>query len=121
VAESEQEKALTAPMPQLLRVVVGPVAFGADLLIRYALVHHACSTGQHYWFHAISACSLLIVLLAAFGAWRQYTMVLSAADEGGSRLDRTHFASLTAVLLNLGCALLIIANAIPAFLLNPCD
>jgi hypothetical protein len=120
LAQSEQEKAVAAA-PQLVCLLVAPVIFGADLLIRYALVHHVCSTGQHFWLHLVSALSLLGVLVAAFFAWRQYTLMGAGSDEGGSPLDRANFVSLMAVLLDLGTALLIIANAVPAFLLNPCD
>lgn len=100
-------------------VLTGPVIFGADLLIRYALVQHACSTGHHYVLHVVSLMALLIVLAAAWFAWRQYAEVTNATEEGGSEPDRTHFVSLLAVLMDSGCALLIIANAVPAFILNP--
>jgi len=121
LAESLQSNELSAAGPQVLLVVIGPVVFGADLLIRYALVQHACSTGHHYVLHVVSFVCLLIVLTAALLAWRQYAGVLNASEEGGTEFDRTNFVSLLALLMELGCALLIIANAMPAFILSPCD
>lgn len=121
LAQSIKQSDSAAAMPQVLYVILGPLAFGADLLVRYALVQHACSTGQHYWLHLVSILCLVLVLAAALFAWRQYAAVAAASEEGGSQWDRTAFMSLMAVLMDLGCALLIIANAVPAFILSPCD
>ena len=116
-----EKMGLSATGAQVLAAVVGPVAFAADLYIRYALVQHACSTGHAYVLHLVSALALAITLAASLFCWRQYIRVRNAGDEGGSELERTHFVALAGVLLGLGCGLLIIANAVPGFLLNPCD
>jgi hypothetical protein len=106
---------------QVIGVIIGPLAFGADLLLSYLLVHHACSTGHYYVLHAITVVCLLIVLGAAWMSWQQYLPVRDANDSGGSARDRTHFLALFGTISSLFFAVVIIANAVPRWILSPCD
>lgn len=121
MAENTQAKAATAPAPQIVGVIIGPLAFGADLLVSYALVQHACSTGHHYVLHLVSVICLLIALSGAWLSLRQYQAVRSANDEGGSPFDRAHFVALLGMASSLWFAVVIIANAVPRYILSPCD
>lgn len=119
---AENEKTIAkATAPQMIGVIIGPLAFGADLLISYALVQHACSTGHHYVLHLISVICLLIALSGAWLSSLQYQAVRDADDEGGSPLDRAHFLALLGIASSLWFAVVIIANAVPRFILTPCD
>src|SRR5205823_4111402 len=66
------ERSLGAMSAQVIGVFIGPLAFGADLLLSYIMVPHACSTGRFYVLHTVSAVGLLIVLIGAWMSWRQY-------------------------------------------------
>ncbi len=121
MAENKKATMARAPVPQVMGVIIGPLAFGADLLISYALVQHACSTGHHYVLHLVSIICLLIALSGAWLSWLQYQAVSNANDEGGSPFDRAHFVALLGIASSLWFALVIIANAVPRFILSPCD
>jgi hypothetical protein len=121
MAENTQAKAATAPLAQIVGVLIGPLAFGADLLISYSLVQHACSTGHHYVLHLVSGVSFVIALFGTWLSLRQYQAVRNANDEGGSPFDRAHFLALLGITSSLWFALVIIANAVPRYILSPCD
>jgi len=106
---------------QLIGVMIGPLAFGADLLLSYMLVEHSCSTGHFYVLHVISIVCFLIVLGGAWMSWQQYQNAREGNDEGGSPLDRSHFLGLMGTVSSLFFAVVIIANAVPRFILSPCD
>jgi hypothetical protein len=106
---------------QVIGVVLGPLAFGADLLLSYMLVPHSCSTGHFYVLHAISIVCFLIVLGGAWMSWLQYQNAREGNDDGGSPLDRSHFLGLLGTVTSLFFAVVIIANAVPRFILSPCD
>jgi hypothetical protein len=102
-------------------ILVPPVTFGTDLLLSYALVQHACSTGHFYVMHAITVVAVLIALSAGFLSWREYTRIPEADDEGGSPFDRAHFMAIYGMASALGFTLAMIAIAVPRFILSPCD
>jgi len=111
----------SAMSAQVIGLLIGPLAFGADLLLSYALVPHACSTGHFYVLHAISIVCFVIVLGGAWMSWQQYQNAREGSDDGGSPLDRSHFLGLLGLASSLFFAVVIIANAVPRFILSPCD
>lgn len=121
MAESTHVRPAPPAAPQILGVVIGPLAWGADLLISYAVVQHSCSTGHYYVLHLISAICFAIAIAGALMSWRYYTGVRAANDEGGSPFDRSHFLNLLGVVSSVGFAIVIIAGALPRWILSPCD
>jgi hypothetical protein len=103
-------------------VLVGPVTFGVDLLLSYSLVPHACSTGHHYVLHVVTAASFLVVATGLFTSLWLYQHIPGLMPERGDVLmSRPRFMALLGIVLSLYCEVLIIANAFPRFMLNPCD
>jgi hypothetical protein len=121
MAENQKATMARAPAPQIFGVLIGPLTFGADLVISYALVQHACSTGHHYVLHLVTVICFVVTLSGAWLSWRQYQGVSNANDEGGSPFDRAHFFALVGIASSLWFAVVIIANALPRFILSPCD
>ncbi len=106
---------------QFYSLLVGPVAWAADLGLSYANVYHACSTGHHYVLHVISVVAFLAALSGAYVGWQEFQAVRDANDEGDSPFDRSHFMALLGVASGLGFALVIIATAVPKLVFNPCQ
>lgn len=103
-------------------VLIGPLVFGFDLLVSYSLVPHACSTGHHYVLHVLTFASLLVVGTGLLSSWRLYQRVPGEMPERGDVLmSRVRFLALAGILLSSFSAILIIANAVPRFVLSPCD
>jgi hypothetical protein len=121
MAEVAEVKSSKSALAQVTGVLIGPLAWGADLLISYALVQHACSTGHHYILHVVSIIAFVVTLGGALLSWRQYQEVREANDEGGSPFDRSHFLALLGVVSSLSFAIVIIASAVPRWVLSPCD
>jgi hypothetical protein len=103
-------------------ILVPPISFGADLLLSYALVQHACSTGHFYILHLITIVALLFTISAGLLAWREYTLIpREANDEGGSPFDRARFMAVAAMMWSIAFIIIILANGVPRMILSPCD
>jgi H+/gluconate symporter-like permease len=110
-----------SPGAQFYSLLIGPIAWAADLGLSYANVYHACSTGHHYVLHVITLVSLIVALTGAYVGWQEFQAVREGDEEGGSAIDRSHFMSLLGIASGLGFALVIIATAVPKFVFSPCQ
>jgi hypothetical protein len=103
-------------------ILAGPIAWAFDEEASYALTQRACSTGHHAIFHVITIISLLIIAGGAISAWGVFVKLPPQSDEeGGHRVDRRRFMAIGGVFLCLMFAAIVIALAIPKWVLNPCD
>ena len=110
-----------SPLPQFYALLIGPIAWAADLGFSYMSIFHACSTGHFYVLHVISLIALVIALTGAFIGWQEFQVVREGTDDGGTPLDRSHFMALLGIASSVGFAVVIIATAVPHFILSPCD
>jgi len=110
-----------SPLPQFYSLLIGPIAWATDLGFSYMSVYHACSTGHFYVLHVISLIALIVALTGAFVGWREFQAVRQGFDDGGTPLDRSHFMALLGIASSIGFAVVIIATAVPRFILSPCD
>jgi hypothetical protein len=100
----------------------GFIAWGTDLGLSYTLEQHSCSTGHRYVLHGISiACFLIALTGFAAGLAEFRRLPSSAKEEGGSHFDRAHFQGLLGMIFSLSFALVVIAGAVPRWILSPCE
>jgi formate/nitrite transporter FocA (FNT family) len=100
----------------------GPIAWGCDLGFSYSLTHHTCSTGHHYVLHAISVICALIALSGLAAGWAAYKVLPEeASDEGKRPMDRAHFQIIFGIVFSIAFTVVIIAGAVPRWILNPCQ
>jgi hypothetical protein len=100
----------------------GPLAWGADLGFSYVLAQHACSTGHHYVLHVITIVCGVIALTGVAAAWSAYSAIpREASDKGQRPLDRTYFQILFGIVFSIAFTVVIIAGAVPRWILSPCD
>jgi predicted lysophospholipase L1 biosynthesis ABC-type transport system permease subunit len=102
-------------------ILIGALAFGADEQITYSLVPHACSTGHIYVLYWATAIALLFALSGAGIATKNLAATQAASIDGGTRADRSRFMAILGIAASLGFATIIIAMAVPRFLLSPCE
>lgn len=103
-------------------ILAGPIAFATDFVVSYALVQHSCSTGRSRLLHTSTLVALLVTLGGLAAAWRSLRAVPAhARDDGGSIFDRSRFMALGGIALSIAFTLVIVAIAIPRFVLSPCD
>ena len=93
-------------------VSAGTVAWGVHISMMAAFTPYVCRSGQAWWFHALSAGLLVptaVALVWSWGFWRAH-----GTDDG------VGFLGAVGALLNLTMGLAIIAEWVPAFLLDAC-
>jgi TRAP-type C4-dicarboxylate transport system permease small subunit len=99
-----------------------PMLTLTHLQVTYALVPKICPTGNTTLLHIVSLCFLVIVIALGLPSWR---CLRRQAPEAGSEdpltPERVHFMAQLGLLTVALFALLIIAQAIPPFIVNPCQ
>jgi hypothetical protein len=102
-------------------ILAGPVGWVADLAFSYVLAQHACSTGHHYVLHVITiVCALIALSGFAAGCVAYRGIPDDASDKGVRPADRTHFQTLFGIVFSLAFTVVVIAAAVPRWILHPC-
>jgi hypothetical protein len=103
-------------------LLLPPTAFLLNLEVAYALVPTACASRNQLPTHVVHLVCLLLVLFAGVTAWRSWksTGETWPGAEGGP-LARSRFMAGLGWLTSLLFGLVIIAQWIPEFVLNPCQ
>jgi hypothetical protein len=100
----------------------GPLAWIFDLSFSYVLTQHSCSTGHHYVLHLITILCGLIALTGFVAGIVAHGAVPSEATEEGARpMDRTLFQVLFGIIFSLAFTVVIVAGAVPRWILSPCN
>jgi hypothetical protein len=103
-------------------LAAGFLAWGADLGLSYMLEQHTCSTGHLYVLRLITAVSLLVALSGFTTGLLQHRKLVHVAEENGVRAaDRALFQARLGIGFSLGFAIVIVAAAVPRFILHPCS
>jgi hypothetical protein len=102
-------------------LLAGPLAWAADLMVRYGLVQWSCGTQQTIVIKLISLMTFLVVVGGGIVAARAYARIPSAAPtDGGRPIDRSRFMAIGGMLTAGLFAVVIIASAIPPWVLDAC-
>ncbi len=103
-------------------VLSGPVTWAVDLVTSYALVKWACGSHGTWLLHLVSVAALAILGGGAAAAWWCHVRLRDEATlEGGRSTDRSRFMALLGLVMNGLFLLVLVANAIPRFVLSPCQ
>lgn len=110
------------PVPAVLwfALFAGMAAFALEEQLSYVLTYNACSTGRLWLVHLVTAFTLG---LAGLGLFLGYAELRSVPDEKekGRYLGRTRFLAVSAIALDIGFMIVIIATAVPKAILSPCQ
>jgi hypothetical protein len=100
----------------------GPFAWAGDEGVSYVMAQHACSTGHHYVLHVISVVFFLVALSGFVTGVAEYRALPREAREEGRRpIDRAHFQALFGIVFSISFAVVVIAEAVPRWILSACD
>ena len=102
-------------------IAAGPIAWGCDLGVSYALAPHVCSTGHFYLLHLITLIALAVALSGFFIAVDNRRRLGGGDDKGGSTHDRAYFDALVGMGYSSFFSVIIVAGAVPRWILNPCQ
>ena len=103
-------------------ILLGPIAWAVDFVLSYAVTHHECSTGAMHWLRVSSALAVLVSLWAAYLGWdSKRRLPEDVSLHGGTVLSRSRAMAIAGIGMGLWFAMIIIAEAVPRFMLSPCD
>jgi hypothetical protein len=103
-------------------LLLAPTAFLINLEVAYALVPTACSTRNELPVHLVHLACLMLTLYGLLTARRCWKAVGATwPGEEGDPLARSRFMAGIGVLMSVFVALVIVADWIPSFMLNPCQ
>jgi hypothetical protein len=103
-------------------VLLPPAAFLLNLEVAYALVPTACRTGNVLLVHLVHLVCLGLAVFGGLTALRYWRRSGSTWPDGeASLLGRTRFMSGLGMLLAIQFVLVILAQWIPSFILDPCQ
>jgi hypothetical protein len=101
--------------------LIPPVAWVLHHQFSYLYTYHACNSGNMWLFHAGTLLLLLFAASGSFLAWRAWKDTGQRwPDEGGAVADRSRFMALGSLILGGLFVLLILAQYIPTFIVDPC-
>ena len=103
-------------------ILAGPVAWLLQFEIRYALVPWACATGHLFALHLVTLGGLALAAAGGFIAWREWQRCGKEWPQAkGGPPMRSRFMAVLGLLTSILFLLAILAQAIPSFILNPCQ
>ena len=102
-------------------ILIGPAAVVLTFQTNYILVNFACESGWWLALHMLPVLGLVMSLggvVLSRRMWHDNGAEWSAADAGVT--PRSRFMAVGGAVLSAGCALLIVALWIPAWIVSPC-
>lgn len=103
-------------------IIAGPLAWSLDLGISYPTVQWARGTGHGGVLHVISVLTLLLACAGLWTACNIYSELPSNAKEDGADVSgRRRFMSIFGMAFSIAFGIVIIASAMPQFILSPTD
>jgi hypothetical protein len=110
------------PLALWTGVVGPPLVWFADLTVSYPVSHWACHGGHRSVLFLVTVVALLLTAGSSLAASRGLPPRQSATALDGARpADRAHFMAVLGLLTSAFFALVLIANAIPRFVFDPCQ
>ena len=109
------------PLALWYGILAGPVGWILEEGLNYAFDQHACSTGHFYVQWAACIGAFVIALSGALVARLELNRIGERHEDGGSPMDRSWFMARLGLAASLGFSLVIVALAVPHFILSPCD
>jgi hypothetical protein len=104
----------------LAGLLVPPLAWLAQLETNYALVPWVCSTGHRFVLLLVSVIALAVAAAAGYAAWASWPGADRRRGEPQG-VEGSRLLSIAGVLVSAAFIVVLIASAIPTFVLRPCD
>jgi hypothetical protein len=116
------EQSERAPVLQWVGLFLAPATFFAHLQIGYLLVPWSCTRQNTVWIHVVNLLSVLLAAAGTWAAWRAHARAESAAsNDGPGTVPRTRFLGVVGLGMSGMFVLLLVAQAIEAISLSPCQ
>lgn len=102
--------------------LIGPLAWITDLQVSYSLNRPACEQGSSLLLHSATLVALLIAAVGVWLTWRNWKRAgESWPGEEEGIIPRSRFLAFVGFGVNVLFVLAIVTQAIPKFMLSPCQ
>ena len=104
-------------------LLAGPIAWALHQQVMYSLVPRICAGLNRWVLHAVSLVCILMALAGTAVAWRlwQASGPTERGEFEGELHSRIQFMAMLGVTGSLFFAMIVFAQAIPTFILDPCQ
>jgi hypothetical protein len=102
-------------------LTAGPLAWMLAHGLNYALVPWACGTRHMLPLHLVSLAALLLAILGAGVAWRDWRQHRKISSESADSAGRAHFIALLAFGSCLMFGLVVLIEGLGQFYFDPCQ
>jgi hypothetical protein len=104
-------------------VFAGPIAWLIQFQTRYSLVPWVCATQHRFVLHLVALVFLAVALAGGVLSWGNWVRSGKQwpSDTEDESAGRKQFLALLGIMMSGIFALVIIAQIIPAFLIDPCQ
>lgn len=119
MSEAERKRELPGRDRWLLfALIVGPLSALWNQAVTYSLVPTACERGSKGMLHLVALVFFLLSLWGAAIGWRYRAPDTPESEEIHQRI---RWMAISAIVLSLSCALIVVAMEIPNVILRSCD
>jgi hypothetical protein len=121
MAVTEEKNAAANELLEWFGILGAPVAWLTQFLANYALVRWACIGHGKLALHLVSALFLAVAISAGVVSARYFSKTRQHSASGEEVSARPHFMATLGILSASLYSLAIIVQAIPSFILDPCQ
>jgi hypothetical protein len=102
-------------------VLAPPIAWAADLTIRYALVKWTCGTEHFFVLPLVTLGALALTGAGGINAWRAFRATpADAPTDGGRPVERGRFMAIAGLCTSVFFAFVLLAGTVPVWMLDAC-
>jgi hypothetical protein len=103
-------------------ILIGPLAWAADLGISYPIVHLLCEFNHAWGFHAITVCMLALAISGTLVARHELGLVSRVPGEKLPRpIERSRFMAQLGIAVSVLFIIVILAESVPKLGISPCQ
>ena len=111
-----------SPLPLWTGILAGPLAWGFDLTMSYALVKWSCNAHREGILRLVTIVAVAVLAVGTTTAWMAFIRTAhDAPTDGGLPRQRARFMAILGLVSSAFFALTIAATTIPQGLLDACQ
>jgi hypothetical protein len=100
----------------------GPIVWFTSFEARFAWAPWTCTFQTKWALHLIALAAFLVCAGLAALSWREWKALgAGGPSQSGTPLARSQFMAILGIVTSLGCAMVVVAQAIPEFVLGACQ
>lgn len=100
----------------------GPIIWMCSFEARFALAPWACTFQNKWALYGVALAALILCGGCALLSWQHWKALgEQGPSSAGDTVARSNFMAISGVVISAGCGMVVIAQAIPEFMLGACQ